>query len=1062
MSGLGRPGRSLLTRLLAAAVAVGACFGCALSSLAQGVLSSEVFLRDAELCDVCFIDPDRGWAVGDRGAIWHTEDGGRRWQLQTSSVTCRLESVWFLDDRLGWAVGGWTHPYTHKSSGVVLHTRNGGQRWESVPRLALPALRRVRFFDARHGWAAGGMSELYPSGVLATNDGGLSWSSIPASTTAPWLSGDFFDPHTGIVAGDGGLLARVWATGLEPSRPARPELRAVRNVRCLAADTPSVEPANGGSVAAGRLRVGWAVGDGGLAVLTVDGGRSWQLPAEPLPAASGQFDYRAVAVLGGNCWIAGTPGSCVFHTPDGGRTWDCLSTGQALPIRSLTFLDANRGWAVGALGTILATRDGGRNWTVQQQGGTRAALLGLFAEPSRIPLELLTDLGGDEGYLSVVNVVTRPFPESADATAAPLEQRTHEAVVAIGGSQAETAWQFPVRYPGLKLPAAAIIAGWERWGGGRGREALEAHVVQQIRIWRPEIIVTEPASPRGDDPLGLMVNQAVLTAVEKAGDPSQFAEQIGVASLEPWKVKKVFSSLGRDVAGGLNLTASQLAPRLGGSLVDHARCGWQLLRTQPQGAPQTYGFRLLTQHVPSDVGQRDFFSGTNAPVGGDCRRASFAPPPGDLRSLSRLAQQRRNTQQLLQNLAESTPAEAAWLGQVEGLIRGLERSAGSEVLFELAQTLVETSRADLAAAVYDLLIRQDPASPLCEAALVWLVQYHASGETGWALKPPRPPESQTALAEATTGQPDSTPARPTLFIGPNGLPWASDGPVATADYQAEASPQPADRARRAAFYAQLIQNSRPALYTAPEVRFPLAVAGRCLAGNRQADSYFHFLTSTRRDSVWMPCAASELWLQQPARQAPKTVLNCERASQRPRLDGRLDEEIWKQCLPASLASPDADDADWPAAVMLAYDDEFLFLAANCRRAPGADYPAAEPRRSRDPDLSGRDRIEWLIDVDRDYATFYRLTVDHRGWAADSCAGVSGWNPDWYIAAAGDGTHWTIEAAIPWKELGETPPANQTVWAVGLQRIVPGAGFQSWTQPAAPRVRPEGFGLLLFR
>ncbi len=306
------------------------------------------------------------------------------------------------------------------------------------------------------------------------------------------------------------------------------------------------------------------------------------------------------------------------------------------------------------------------------------------------------------------------------------------------------------------------------------------------------------------------------------------------------------------------------------------------------------------------------------------------------------------------------------------------------------------------------------------------------------------------------------PCVPTMFLAPNGFPATADGPVATADYQTEARPQPADRARQAAFYAQLIQSSRPALYTAPEVRFPLAVAARSLGDRREADSYFHFLSSTQRDDAWTPCAASELWLAQPARRPPKTALECHPASQRPRLDGRLDDEVWKECLPVSLASPDADDADWPAAVMLAYDGEFLFLAACCRRAAGADYPAATPRRARDPDLSNRDRVELLLDLDRDYATYYRLTVDHRGWAADLCAGVAGWNPDWYIAAADDGTSWTIEAAIPWKALCESPPTRETVWAVGLQRVIPGAGFQSWTQPAAPGVRPEGFGLMFFR
>ena len=33
--------------------------------------------EDAELADVFFLDRHRGWAVGDRGVIWHTSDGGR-------------------------------------------------------------------------------------------------------------------------------------------------------------------------------------------------------------------------------------------------------------------------------------------------------------------------------------------------------------------------------------------------------------------------------------------------------------------------------------------------------------------------------------------------------------------------------------------------------------------------------------------------------------------------------------------------------------------------------------------------------------------------------------------------------------------------------------------------------------------------------------------------------------------------------------------------------------------------------------------------------------------------
>ena len=63
-----------------------------------------------------------------------------------------------------------------------------------------------------------------------------------------------------------------------------------------------------------------------------------------------------------------SPGTLVFHSADGGRSWESFSTRQNLPIHSLTFIDERNGWAVGALGTILATVDGGRTWAAITTG----------------------------------------------------------------------------------------------------------------------------------------------------------------------------------------------------------------------------------------------------------------------------------------------------------------------------------------------------------------------------------------------------------------------------------------------------------------------------------------------------------------------------------------------------------------------------------------------------------------------------------------------------------------------------------------------------------------------
>ncbi len=302
---------------------------------------------DAQLADVCFVDTEHGWAVGDRGTIWHTVDGGRHWSLQPSGVDCRLSSVVFLDRKIGWAAGGSTQPYTHVSLGVVLRTQDGGEHWTQEQRAMTPAIARIGFFDPLRGWALGQPSALFPSGVLTTEDGGRTWAAMPATQSRGWLTGALIDPNTGALAGRTSALATIRRRGLE-RQPADFGLRALRAMQLA-------PPAKG-----------WLVGDGGLVLQTRDLGKSWQTTEGLLPpGARDHFDFHALAARGPHCWVAGTPGTRVFHSPDDGRTWTAADTGQPLPIRALSFVDEQMGWAVGDLGTILATVDGGQTWHPQ-------------------------------------------------------------------------------------------------------------------------------------------------------------------------------------------------------------------------------------------------------------------------------------------------------------------------------------------------------------------------------------------------------------------------------------------------------------------------------------------------------------------------------------------------------------------------------------------------------------------------------------------------------------------------------------------------------------------------
>ncbi|MEX2113916.1 MAG: YCF48-related protein, partial [Pirellulales bacterium] len=307
---------------VACCLLVVALAGVAVAAPLDEALRDHPMLGDAQLNDVCFVDAEHGWAVGDRGANWHTLDGGRHWSLQASGVDSRLASVVFLDRKIGWAAGGATQPYTHVSSGVVLRTQDGGAHWSVERRAMTPAIARIGFFDPLRGWALGQPSALFPSGVMATEDGGRTWSPLPSAAGHGWLTGAMIDPNTGALAGRTSRLATIRRRGVEP-QPADFGLRALRAMQLA-------PPAKG-----------WLVGDGGLVLQTRDLGKSWQTTAGLLPpGARDHFDFAALAVRGPHCWLAGTPGTRVFHTSDEGQTWTAGDTGQALPIRALSFVDA--------------------------------------------------------------------------------------------------------------------------------------------------------------------------------------------------------------------------------------------------------------------------------------------------------------------------------------------------------------------------------------------------------------------------------------------------------------------------------------------------------------------------------------------------------------------------------------------------------------------------------------------------------------------------------------------------------------------------------------------------
>jgi len=339
--------------------------------------------------------------------------------------------------------------------------------------------------------------------------------------------------------------------------------------------------------------------------------------------------------------------------------------------------------------------------------------------------------------------------------------------------------------------------------------------------------------------------------------------------------------------------------------------------------------------------------------------------------------------------------DPAGLAHLIQLSSNLQPLAAAKLYREIAEEYLRTGQLDKAAEVLRQLVEQHLDQPSAIEGIITLVRLYSSSEVAHTAK--------TSLRKSEE----------------NSLPIY------------------------ALYLAQQALGQRPDLASNPALAFQCAVASRLTGNLQSAKSWLSPLKHSKHHKSWRRCALVETWLQSDRKEtAPKSTIQCLRTDQRPLLDGKLDEKLWQAAKTQALA-------DGLAQIQWARDDKFLYLAIHCQKLAGENYVTEKLPRHYDADLSQHDHVRLSLDLDRDYATYFQFSIDHRGQTADACWLDTSWNPRWFVASSSDDTSWTLEAAIPWSELTDQPPQARDAWAVAIDR-------QSEKDPA-----PEDFGLLIF-
>ena len=295
-------------------------------------------------------------AVGQRGNIIVSDDGGATWKQSPVPVSSDLTSVFFVDDKNGWAAG---------HDGVILRTSDAGEKWDvqltgrtandllvaamerkvatepasSEARRLLAEAKRfqaqgadkpfldVWFADRLNGYAVGGYNLIF-----RTRDGGKTWEPWFDRTDNPKLFNLYaIRPAAGglYVAGEGGLVLKLDV--------AQQRFRSVPT------------PYNGSYF--GIADAGTAVvvfGLRGSVYTSGDGGATWSLVNAGLPAA-----VVAAARGDGRTLLLADAGGRIAASVDGGQSFARLVIRRPMPLTDFVDLGGGRLALVGPRGAAL-------------------------------------------------------------------------------------------------------------------------------------------------------------------------------------------------------------------------------------------------------------------------------------------------------------------------------------------------------------------------------------------------------------------------------------------------------------------------------------------------------------------------------------------------------------------------------------------------------------------------------------------------------------------------------------------------------------------------------------
>ncbi|MBI4932029.1 MAG: hypothetical protein HY841_14825 [Bacteroidetes bacterium] len=282
---------------------------------------------------VWFTDANTGYVCGNKGTILKTANGGNSWSKLNIQDTLQFNTIYFIDQNIGFAGG--------KSS--IFKTTDGGNTWlrKENNTWFYDGINDISFINDTIGYACGccgfDMNSFLPV-FLKTTNGGESWVWLDKYGFPTNGFSLYFTNNIGIVVGgSGGVNNNIIKTTDGGANWI--DLYPGINLSWT-------------SVFFTSIQTGYVVGTYsqylGVLLKTTNSGNTW---SQTTLDSTHYFEdvYFASNSKG---FISGENGILLYST-DGGNSWKKLNTNTTNILSAIHFPISNIGYVVGANGTII-------------------------------------------------------------------------------------------------------------------------------------------------------------------------------------------------------------------------------------------------------------------------------------------------------------------------------------------------------------------------------------------------------------------------------------------------------------------------------------------------------------------------------------------------------------------------------------------------------------------------------------------------------------------------------------------------------------------------------------